>query len=69
VGGPAVALRLGHQFAVHREGVAHWSSAPHGNGSQSGEKRWRQVGTVAVAAGSLVGEQRRTRAELGELVA
>jgi hypothetical protein len=54
---------------VHREGVAHRSSASHDNGSRSGEGRQWQVGTVVVAVGSPVGEEHGTRAELGELVA
>jgi hypothetical protein len=63
------ALWLGNWFAVHQEGVAHRSSASHGDSSQSGEGCLRQVGTVAVAVGSPVGEERGTPAELGELVA
>jgi hypothetical protein len=54
---------------VHREWVAHRSRTSHGDGSWSGEGRQRQVGTVAVAVGSPVAEERGTWAELRELVA
>jgi hypothetical protein len=53
---------------VHREGVAHWSSASHGDSSRSGEGCLRQVGTVAVAVGSPVGEECGSRAKLEELL-
>jgi hypothetical protein len=49
--------------------VAHWSRTSHGDGSRSGEGRQRQVGTVATAVSSPVGEERGIRAELGKLVA